>query len=95
MIFFIEKMVQQLNILNGDKEWYINGKRHREDGPAIEFYDGEKLWYKNGLIHREDGPATEYTDGYKEWYLNNICYGYNKKFSIDSWKKFAKTVIFS
>ena len=21
---------------NGDKEWYLNGKLHREDGPAIE-----------------------------------------------------------
>ena len=21
---------------NGDKCWYLNGKRHREDGPAIE-----------------------------------------------------------
>ena len=21
---------------NGSKEWYLNGKRHREDGPAVE-----------------------------------------------------------
>ena len=21
---------------NGDKVWYLNGKRHREDGPAVE-----------------------------------------------------------
>ena len=28
--------------------WYLNGKLHREDGPAIEFFDGVKLWYING-----------------------------------------------
>ena len=22
---------------NGDKSWYLNGKLHREDGPAIEW----------------------------------------------------------
>ena len=29
----------------GDREWYLNGKRHREDGPAIEQADGTKYWY--------------------------------------------------
>ena len=33
---------------NGDKEWYLDGKRHREDGPAIEWADGNKWWYLNG-----------------------------------------------
>jgi hypothetical protein len=33
---------------NGDKCWYINGKRHREDGPAIERVSGHKSWYING-----------------------------------------------
>lgn len=32
----------------GNKEWYLNGKRHREDGPAIEWADGTKSWYLNG-----------------------------------------------
>ena len=34
---------------NGDKEWYLNGKRHREDGPAIEGASGGKSWYLNGV----------------------------------------------
>jgi hypothetical protein len=29
----------------GDKCWYLNGKRHREDGPAEEWADGTKCWY--------------------------------------------------
>jgi len=33
---------------NGDKVWYLNGKLHREDGPAREYADGTKAWYLNG-----------------------------------------------
>lgn len=55
---------------NGDREWYLGDKRHREDGPAIEFADGDKYWYLNGRRHREDGPAIERADGDKEWFLN-------------------------
>jgi hypothetical protein len=33
---------------NGTKIWYRNGKRHREDGPAIEYVNGDKAWYLNG-----------------------------------------------
>ena len=56
---------------NGTKYWYLNGKLHREDGPAIECADGTKKWYLNGKLHREDGPAVEYPDGTKWWYLND------------------------
>jgi len=55
---------------DGHKEWYLNGKYHREDGPAIEYPDGTKAWFLNGKRHRENGPAIEQPDGTKEWYLN-------------------------
>ena len=55
---------------DGTKKWYLNGERHREDGPAVEFADGTKFWYLNGKCHREDGPAVEWADGSKYWYLN-------------------------
>jgi hypothetical protein len=55
---------------NGDKSWYQNGKRHREDGPAIEYADGDKYWYQNGKRHRLDGPACEWANAYKFWYQN-------------------------
>ena len=32
---------------DGSKCWYLHGKFHREDGPAIEYSDGEKKWYLN------------------------------------------------
>ena len=58
---------------NGDKVWYLNGKLHREDGPAIEEASGHKEWFLNGKQHREDGAAVEYANGDKEWYLNGKC----------------------
>jgi hypothetical protein len=58
---------------NGDKSWYLNGKHHREDGPAIEYANGSKSWYLNGKLHREDGPAIEGASGAKYWYLNGKC----------------------
>ena len=59
---------------NGYKSWLINGKLHREDGPAIERATGGKSWYINGELHREDGPAIEYANGDKVWYLNGKPY---------------------
>jgi hypothetical protein len=55
---------------NGNKRWYLNDKRHREDGPACEYPDGAKVWYLNGKRHREDGPAVEHSNGDKAWWLN-------------------------
>ena len=65
---------------NGDKLWFLNGKRHREDGPAAEWASGDKYWFLNGKRHREDGPAIEYANGNKFWYLNGTNY------TEDEWK---------
>lgn len=44
------------------ERWLINGKTHREDGPAkTDIYkDGTvvKTWERDDQIHREDGPAV-------------------------------------
>ena len=66
---------------NGDKHWHLNGKFHREDGPAIEMANGNKCWYLNGKRHREDGPAIEWASGSKHWYLND------KYLSHSEWKE--------
>ena len=81
---------------NGSKSWYLHGKRHREDGPAIEWANGDKYWYFNGLRHREDGPAIEWLDGTKEWYLHGIWYGTKKEWEIaleELWAKEIKDLI--
>jgi len=55
---------------DGRREWSLNGKRHREDGPAVEYANGCRAWYLNGQLHREDGPAIERANGDREWWLN-------------------------
>ena len=30
---------------DGDKYWSLNGKLHREDGPAVEHCNGNKAWW--------------------------------------------------
>jgi len=70
------------NGLKRSEYWYLNGKLHREDGPAIQYwyYNGQKLseeWYLNDKCHRLDGPAIQvwYYNGQKlseSWYLNGV-----------------------
>ena len=55
---------------DGTKHWYLKGKLHCEDGPAIEWTDGTKHWYLKGKLHREDGPAIEWAEGTKCWHLS-------------------------
>jgi hypothetical protein len=52
------------------REWYLNDKLHREDGPAKEYTNGFREWYLNGNRHREDGPAVEHANGTRVWYFN-------------------------
>ena len=59
-----------VKVYNDRTEWFLNGKCHREDGPAVEWEDGTKNWWLNGKRHREDGPAIEWADGGKSWWLN-------------------------
>ena len=52
------------NIISNE-EYYINGKRHRENGPAIIYYyeNGSvqiENYYFNNKLHRIDGPASLY-----------------------------------
>jgi|ERR1700691_1473045 len=52
--------------------YYLNGKYHREDGPAVIDHDGSMCYYLNGKYHREDGPAVIDHDGTIYYYLNDL-----------------------
>jgi hypothetical protein len=52
---------------NGKKEWYLNGKLHREEGPCTECKDCHS---GNFELCSKPGPAVVYPNGRKEWYLN-------------------------
>jgi hypothetical protein len=55
---------------DGTRRHYHNGKRHREDGPAVIYPNGYQSWWINGLLHREDGPAIVCSTGTLFWILN-------------------------
>lgn len=55
----------------GTKYWYINGKKHREDGPAVIIDGIVQSWFKNDKLHRENGPAIIFRDGIESWWLND------------------------
>jgi hypothetical protein len=65
-------------LTNGSKEWFLNDKRHRTDGPAYEDADGSKEWWLNGKHVYGLGPIGEYIlieDGLPseiEWLGNKI-----------------------
>ena len=65
------------------KYWKLNGKYHREDGPAIETANGAKYWYFHGGRHRVDGPAIqdEVINGkkYHAYYINGKFYDTHDK----------------
>jgi hypothetical protein len=70
-----------INHSNRTKMWFVNGERHREDGPALTTGAGE-IWYYHGMIHRFDGPAqSHFINGTKRYYIYDVEYTqerYNK-----------------
>ena len=59
---------------NAGTFYYVNGKFHREDGPACEYANGNKYWIFNDKYHRLDGPAIEWNDGEKYYYIEGKKY---------------------
>ncbi len=78
---------------DGSKHWWLNGKLHRTDGPAIEYTNGSKSWWLNGKYHRTDGPAIERADGSKSWYLNGEWLDPSKAFKDQElYEKYPKLI---
>ena len=54
----------------GIQFWCIDGKFHRDGGPAVVSPLGTQQWFLSGVFHRLDGPAWITADGYQAWYVN-------------------------
>jgi hypothetical protein len=46
----LEKTIDE----HGTITYRLNGKLHREDGPAIIYADGDKFWYLEGIRYTEE-----------------------------------------
>jgi hypothetical protein len=65
--------------IDGTKEWYKNGKHHRDDDqPAVIRCPGKKWneteWYKNGIRHRDGDQPAYISSTTKEWYKNGVLH---------------------
>lgn len=63
---------------------YVEGKFHREDGPAVECADNRlnyNEWFQNDKMHRLYGPALDYPNE-KKWYLEDKQYSAEEHFEI-------------
>jgi hypothetical protein len=58
--------------------WYLNGDKHRTDGPAIALRNGTQEWYQFDRLHRIDGPAVILSNGMMSWYLRGLSYKFNE-----------------
>jgi hypothetical protein len=49
--------------------YLLDGRLHREDGPAVELADGTEQYFYEGALHRDDDlPASVLSTGEREWY---------------------------
>jgi len=68
--YFAKVYIYDYTFKHGIHEYKVDGKLHREDGPALITDDGYQSWYKNGKWHRADGPACIWPDGTQQWCRN-------------------------
>jgi hypothetical protein len=50
--------------LDGIAEWRdVEGRLHRDGGPARVHPSGREEWFRHGRLHRDDGPAVVHANG--------------------------------
>jgi hypothetical protein len=69
---------------------YFTGISKYFTGICKTLIDNSIRYFKYGLQHREDGPAHIYVGGRKCWYYKGIFYGYNDRFTVESWIEFLE-----
>ena len=47
----------------GEQSFWLEGKLHRTDGPALITREGDQHWYLHGRRHNAEGPAIVKADG--------------------------------
>lgn len=62
---------------DGATRWYKDGKKHREDGPAVIYKDPREFcWFYEGQLHRDGGPASVYFQGPTCWHYTWFKHGF-------------------
>ncbi len=56
----------------GHYMWYVNNKKHRDDGPAVIYSDGSKQWLLDGFFYSQEEWFELLTPEEKEKALFNM-----------------------
>ena len=67
-----EKPTKTVNLF-GTIKYRLDGKLHRDDGPAVMFAEGGLVWHNHGSYHRLDGPSI-IAESQLWWYLYGYAY---------------------
>ena len=85
------------------ERWILDGKLHREDGPAYIRYEDNattiKEWWIENCLHREDGPAYVVCKNqkiiYEEWWLDGAVLSKEDFTSIEMIDRMGAYSLFS
>ena len=59
----------------GTKEWWLNGKLHQEDGPAVEWPNGDiEWWLNNNKLTKRQLFSKKMKIDYPELYNSYLVY---------------------
>ena len=56
---------------DGNKYWFLNGKLHRVDGPAVEYVNGTKVWWLNS---KHCKPIEVFKAATHEQQIHMLCF---------------------
>lgn len=66
--------------------YFLDNKRHRLGGPAIEYQDGSYHYYVDNKRHKLDGHASYYAaSNVKEWWINDTKINVNSQEEFEAW----------
>jgi hypothetical protein len=58
------------------------------------YQSGTVVFFKNGKTHNNKNSAIINPNNYKAFWLNDKCYGTEKDFTKESWRRFVKLQVF-
>lgn len=56
----------------GTVSWLLDGRLHRDDGPALEWFNGTCEWWWHGNRHRVGGPVVMWPTGTMQWWISGV-----------------------
>lgn len=80
----LSMMVKRVEWKYGNTEYFVFGRLHRTDGPAVIYANGNESWYYWGKLHREGGPAVIGSNGEERWYRHGQFHRTDGPAYIDS-----------